>query len=75
MTISNLDWKRIGTGPDIVHRLPLTKEQRKLGITKRGERRMPTSRHEPVDNSRYPGDVLREIRASAHNFLGEIRRV
>jgi hypothetical protein len=48
-----------------IHRLPRSKTDRKLGV--RRTKKVPIVEHRLVDNSRYPGFVLRKIRADGQH--------
>lgn len=55
----------IGVCGYAIHRLPRSKTDRKLGV--RRTKKIPIVEHRLVDNSRYPGFVLRQIRADGQH--------
>jgi hypothetical protein len=55
----------IGVCGYAIHRLPRSKIDRKLGV--RRTKKVQIVEHRLVDNSRYPGFVLRQIRADGQH--------
>ena len=62
-------WAVAGKMDDITH-----KRHWANGLLTMREVRVNYTRLVPLDRSRYPGNVLRVIRAEAKNWKGEVRR-